>query len=206
MAGSAAALATLWNRGSELDCAMGRPHPCWFANTYPTREQETDGRWSLVFNGNSTFATFPQETVPQWAASSIALEFNQSPEGAVRKELLFGSRSDNRRGICDVLLDCGEVLIRAEISDARTSARLVEFATGLKAAPGAWHALIVRATGTAVEVELDGSTASKPMRLPGVFMNSAILGGSPQPDAQFYTGKVRRLTVDHSTATNVKGK
>ena len=209
MLGSFAALGTLWNRGSSLEGPLPRGSGFWQRtmndDTHPAREKDESGAWALSFDGKDDFVSFPQETVPQWAASRIEIGFRQNSTGAERKEMLFASRYDNRSGICDIYLDKGEVVVKADISDNRQSGIGFEFRTGLKASPDAWHDLAVRATGTALEVVLDGAVASKPMELPGVFMNTAILGGAPRDCASFFTGKVRRLVIDHAVGETIGG-
>ena len=49
-------------------------------------------------------------------------------------------------------------------------------------------------------VTLDGQTARKAVNLPAVFMNTAILGGTPSTATSFFTGKVRRLVIDHAVS------
>jgi hypothetical protein len=205
MLGSQAALATLWNRGSSLEGAFPRESPFWknSADPHPRREKGDDGRWVMVFDGVDDMVSFPQETVPQWAAASIVLEFNQSTSGAERVEAIFTARYDNRVGLYETTLDKGEIVITGESSDNVTSSKPFEFRTGLVAKPGAWHVLNVRHTGSSMVVTLDGRSASQEVPLPAVFMNTAVLGGSPKKGALFFTGKVRKLVIDHASGSTI---
>jgi hypothetical protein len=102
-------------------------------------------------------------------------------------------------------LDKGEIVITGESSDTMTSGKPFEFRTGLVAKPGAWHVLNVRHTGRSMVVTLDGRSASQEVPLPAVFMNTAVLGGSPKKGSLLFTGKVRKLVIDHAAAENRSG-
>ena len=101
------------------------------------------------------------------------------------------------RGV-DIHVDKGEVVVSGCVADKVTFSQPFEFRTGLKAAPEAWHSLTVRHAGTDMVVTLDGRTARKKVDLPAVFMNTAILGGAPHTGNPFFTGRVRKLVIDHA--------
>ena len=82
--------------------------------------------------------------------------------------------------------------------DEKVSAKTFEFRTGFSASPDAWHSLKVWHTGTEMKASLDGQTASQEVAMPAVFMNTAIMGGSPRNETAFFTGKVRKLVIDHA--------
>ena len=198
--GSSAALATLWNRGSSLEGPFPRGGLFWrgVKNPHPSRERGDSGAWELVFDGVDDFVSFPQEAVPQWASATIDIEFRQSAAGAERTETLFTPRNDNRVGLYETVLDKGEVVVSGCVADKTTFSQPFEFRTGLKAAPDAWHSLTVRHDGTDMVVTMDGRTARKKVDLPAVFMNTAILGGAPHTGIPFFTGRVRKLVIDHA--------
>ena len=122
----------------------------------------------------------------------------QTAAGAKRTETLFTPRNDNRVGLYETVLDKGEVVVSGCVADKVTFSQPFEFRTGLKAAPEAWHSLTVRHDGTDMVVTLDGRTARQKVDLPAVFMNTAILGGAPHTGNPFFTGRVRKLVVDHA--------
>lgn len=199
--GSTAALATLWNRGSSLEGPFPRGSQFWrkAKDTHPKHAKGDIGTWELVFDGVDDFVSFPQETVPQWAAASIDLEFCQCADGVMRTETLFTARNDDRVGLYEIILANGEVVISGYVMDPHAFFWLpFEFRTGLKAVPDVWHALNVHHTGSAMVVKLDDKSIQKPVKLPAMFMNTAILGGAPSNGTSFFTGKVRKLIIDHA--------
>ena len=200
MLGSQASLVTLWNRGSSLEGPIPRGEAFWgrAKDPHPARVQGADGRWELVFDGIDDFVSFPQETVPQWAAADIEIEFSPAQSCTGRVETLFAARYDNRVGLYEIILDKGEIVVKGCSSDEKASARTFEFRTGLSASPDAWHSLKVWHTGTEMKASLDGKTASQEVATPAVFMNTAIMGGSPRNETAFFTGKVRKLVIDHA--------
>ena len=153
-----------------------------------------------MFDGVDDFVSFPHETVPQWSAATIELEFCQSEPGVARAETLFTVRHVDRVGLYEIVLDKGEIVVSGYAAVPRAFGQNFEFRTGLKSAPGAWHSLIVRHDGTDMIVTLDGQTARKAVNLPAVFMNTAILGGTPSTATAFFTGKVRKLVIDHAVS------
>ena len=207
MIGSQASLVTLWNRGGSLEGAIPRAGMFWIKvkDPHPARVQGADGRWELVFDGIDDFASFPQETVPQWAAADIEIEFSPAQSCTGRVETLFAARYDNRVGLYEIILDKGEIVVKGCSSDEKVSAKTFEFRTGLSASPDAWHSLKVWHTGTEMKASLDGKTASQEVSMPAVFMNTAIMGGSPRNETAFFTGKVRKLVIDHAAAENQSG-
>ena len=200
--GSTAALASLWNRGSSLEGPFPRGGTFWrqAKGPHPVRTKGDTGAWELVFDGVDDFVSFPHETVPQWSAATIELEFCQSEPGVARAETLFTVRHVDRVGLYEIVLDKGEIVVSGYAAVPRAFGQNFEFRTGLKSAPGAWHSLIVRHDGTDMIVTLDGQTARKAVNLPAVFMNTAILGGTPSTATSFFTGKVRRLVIDHAVS------
>ena len=198
MRGFLASFATLWNRGFSTEGAVPPESEVWNRDhdTRPVRERDAGGDWVLRFDGVNDFVTFPQETVPQWAAPTVEVEFNA--EGTNRIETLFASRYDNRPGLIEIVLDRGEVVIRSLVSDTLTSAKELSFRTGMGIVPGHWHSLRVKHTGTSLDVSLDDKTATREATLPATFMNTAILGGAPRSGTEFFSGRVRRLSIDHA--------
>ena len=198
--GSTAALASLWNRGSSLEGPFPRGGTFWRQSkgSHPLRAKSDTGVWELVFDGVDDFVSFPHETVPQWSAATIELEFCQSGPGAARAETLFTVRHVDRVGLYEIVLDKGEIVVSGYAAVPRAFGQNFEFRTGFKAAPGSWHSLIVRHDGKDMIVTLDGRTARKAVDLPAVFMNTAILGGTPSTATSFFTGKVRKLVIDHA--------
>jgi len=200
--GSTAALASLWNRGSSLEGPFPRGSMFWRQSkgSQPLRKKGDSGAWELVFDGVDDFVSFPHETVPQWAAATIVLEFCQSGTGAARKETLFTVRHADRIGLYEIVLDRGEVVVSGYVAAPRDHGRPFEFRTGLRAAPEEWHSLVARHDGTDMLVTMDGETARKPVTMLAVFMNTAILGGTPSNDSSFFSGRVRRLVIDHAAS------
>lgn len=200
LAGAPQSLVTLWNRGSEATGCIDPRLGCFTAGseTHPRRERCADGEWALVFDGNLTYVSLPHETLPQWAGSSVSLEVNPDAAGAARAETVLGSRRSNRSGIFDLVLDKGEPVVRCVSVDAFETTVSAELRSGVRLTPGVWHLIEVRNDAEKLTLTVGGKSVSQPLRMPGMFMNTAFLGGAEKNGTSFYTGKVRRLVIDHA--------
>ena len=200
LAGAPQSMVTLWNRGSEVTGCFD-PRGAIFGTTcetHPVRERGTDGEWALVFNGKRTYVSLPHETLPQWAGSVVTLEVNQDTVGASRQETVLCSRRSNRCGVFDLVLDKGEPVLRCLSVDTLASTVSMELRSGVKLSPGVWHRLEIRNDAEMLTLTVDGRSISKPLRMPGIFMNTGIIGGAEKNNTSFFTGKIRRLVIDHA--------
>lgn len=200
LAGAPQSLVTLWNRGSEATGCIDPRGGLFTAGceTHPRRERCADGEWALVFDGACTYVSLPHETLPQWAGSSVSLEVNPDAAGAARAETVLGSRRSNRSGVFDLVLDRGEPVVRCTSVDAVESTVATELRSGVKLTPGAWHRIGVCNDAATLTLTVDGKAVSKPLPMPGLFMNTTFLGGAEKNGTSFFTGKVRKLVIDHT--------
>ena len=201
LAGAPQPLVTLWNRGSDVDGGcfeVGSPTFAAGCETHPARELCADGEWALVFDGKANYVALPHETMPQWAGSRISFEVKPDVAGAERTETVLASRRGNRSGVCDIILDKGEPIVRCTSVDPLESVVSMELRSGVNLTSDAWHSISVRNDAETLFLSVDGKTVSKPLRMPGLFMNTGVIGGAEKNGTSFFTGRVRRLVIDHA--------
>ena len=200
LAGAPQSIVTLWNRGGTTEGCLDVGDAVFAAGceTHPKRERCADGEWALVFDGKANYVSLPHETLPQWAGSRISFEVNPDASGAARAETVLASRRGNRCGICDIILDKGEPIVRCMSVDPIESVVQTELRSGMRLKPGKWHSIVVHNDAETLTLSVDGRSVSKPLPMPGLFMNTGIVGGAVKNDTSFFTGKIRRLVIDHS--------
>lgn len=159
--------ASLWNRGKKQEGVFdgyqvsGEP--------VPGRQQEPDGSWSLVFDGEDDFVSFPVGTIPSYSASTISLKV--FPERTDVEETILSTRGSIQ------YLANGPVGVTVGTAEME-GFRRIEHKTGLKLVPGQWNQVALRLDGEKLTVTVNGQSHQAEMKLPGCFVAPVAMGAS----------------------------
>ena len=192
MLGGPYSSATLWNRGARTEGAVDKPCAV-FLNTCddstPKRVRESDGSWSLEFDGVDDFANIPCETWPTFGGATV--EMDVCPAAGQAKH---GTLWANMFGLFDLGLEPDGTLTLGFWGKGGGGIR-TERGGYLEA--WKWARLKVVNDCKTITLFVNGKKAiSYPISMPNANTMGVMLGGFPVRDLGFFKGRMRNLSVD----------
>ena len=195
MLGTPFSPATLWNRGARTEGGATKEEmkAFWDAcdETVPERVRESDGTWSIEFDGND-YACIPWEMWPTFGGCTVEMDVMPAVGGRGKSQSIWA----NLFGLYDLgisedgRLRCGFWGFKSGDETKRHCGPVLP--------EGEWTRLMVVNDCEKIEVFMNGaSVLSFPVCMPASNTLSPILGGCHRDGLGFFKGRIRNLHVSH---------
>ena len=152
----------------------------------------TEGGYALQFNGNGSFITFPQGTIPRRGGYRIEMEISCN-ESTGKLPLIANYSS--RFGTLAVFLEEGE--LKADYLPDLQNLRLIpinNIASGIKVPANEWTKVTIIYDQQTLTLEAGGKTFTHPVRGPGAHDVVSAFGYYQK---NWFKGKIKSLRITH---------